>query len=170
SETLHRPQETKFRLSVLPVVHYESVTAVSPTNALPEAPEPAVSSRYLKLWPLISYRREQDDSLLRILDLWPLKRTAAIDRNYTPLWTLYTREEVNGGHAQELLWGLARSRVSADGVQTRSIFPLWQSERDPANDQRRWRLAYGLAGYEREGLKKRFRLLYFLNFNLKDGD
>jgi len=121
--------------------------------------------RTAKLWPLASYRREDDHSRFRMLSLWPRRDPPSIERNWAPLWTLYRRERVGEAVEHELLWGLFRRRRDADGGRSLSLFPLLQSSR--ATESRRWSLFYGLIGYERDGLQKRVRLLYFLKFGRK---
>ena len=147
---------------IMPIVSYASKTKKTED---PQA-DGDVFSRYFKLWPLISYRREDTTSLLRVLALWPLKHTPAIERNWAPLWSLYSRERVGDGVDSELLWGLYRHRRNRTDRRL-SIFPLLQSasshiENEPP--RRRWSFLYGLIGYEREGLHKQFRMLYFIKF------
>jgi hypothetical protein len=103
---------------------------------------------------------------LRVLALWPLKHTPAVERNWAPLWSLYSRERVGDGIESELLWGLYRHQRRNDSRRL-SLFPLLQSSSSRIENEtplRRWSLLYGLIGYRREGLHKQFRMLYFLKF------
>ena len=148
------------RFRAVPLVYYESQTRPSGEDATLSD----VFSRYFKLWPLVSYRREDENSRFRMLALWPLKQTPGIERNWAPLWSLYARERVGEATESELLWGLYRHRCDADGSRL-SVFPLLQTAATKERDgDRRWSLFYGLLGYERSGTKKQFRLLYFLKF------
>ena len=158
------PTATVRRFQALPLVFYESRHALQPVadGGSPRPAQARAEARYFKLWPLVSYRREGDDSQLRALALWPLKQTPGIERNWAPLWSLYSRERAGDVRQTELLWGMVRHRRSGT-ARTLSVFPLLQAASDKAAASRSWSLLYGLAGYERDGLHKSFRLLYFLH-------
>ncbi|MBT3192926.1 MAG: hypothetical protein HN341_10260 [Verrucomicrobia bacterium] len=156
----------RFRLA--PLVHYESKTD---KDVDLEASD-AVSSRYFKLWPLMSYRREKDASRFRMLAISPLKQVPGIERSWAPIWSLFTRERVGSATETELLWGMYRRRRAASDRRM-SIFPVLQTASSTAagDTQRSWSILYGLVGYKREGLHKQFRLLYFLKFGkLQQGE
>lgn len=145
------------RFRVLPFVFSEKT--LRETEA--EAAAPECLSRYFKLWPLLSYRREDETSRFRILALWPLKHTPGTERNWAPLWSLYRRDSQGETVESELLWGLYRHRRDTGRRET-SLFPLWQMETVEGPPwQRSWSLLYGLLGYAREGLHKQLRMLYF---------
>lgn len=158
------PTQTVRRFQAIPLVYYESKHERLPADSegVRAEREEAVA-RYFKLWPLIAYRREADYSLFRTLALWPLKQTPAVERNWAPLWSLYTRERAGKAFYSEFLWGLYRHRRSESSRQL-SVFPLLQTAGNTARQATSWSLLYGLAGYEREGLHKTYRLLYFLKF------
>ena len=99
-----------------------------------------VASRYWKLWPLMSWERQGDETLFRFLELWPLRNTAGIERNWAPFWTFYRREKSRETISHNVLWGLYR-----------------QSKGD---DVREWSLLKGLAAYKRDGSGRSFRLLF----------
>ena len=152
------------RFRIVPLVYYASKAHPSLS---PDEPD-AVFSRYFKLWPLVSYRREEDTSRLRLLALWPMKHTAGIERNWAPLWSLYSRERVGMATESEFLWGLYRRRRTEES-RSMSVFPLLQTSSSTADEGRRsWSLLYGLIGYKREGLRKQLRMLYFLKFGRLD--
>ena len=148
---------------VVPVWQHEVVRSEAGEGVAGEA-----VARYWKLWPLCSYRRAEGDSRFRALALWPGHDAAAIERNLAPLWSLYTRERRDGVSENELLWGLFRTRQEADGSRKGGLFPLlsWarsgEGEAGPA--RRRWSVLGGLLGYEREDLRKTFKVLYFFTF------
>lgn len=123
-----------------------------------------VFSRYIKVWPLFSYRRDHDASRLRLLDLWPARESAPVERNLAPLWTVFSRVRTQDVREDELLWGLYRRRADATGGRSMSIFPLFNSKRSGDGKERSWSILKGLLGYERDGLRKRYRLLYFIRF------
>lgn len=125
----------------------------------------AKSGRFFKLWPLASYQREDDAIRIRMLDLWPGKSLPAIERNYAPLWTLYSHVRMDGASEDELLWGLFRRSNDNQGGRHLSLFPLFSCGKRPADDFREWSLLMGLTGYKREGLLKTYRMLYFFTFS-----
>lgn len=121
----------------------------------------SVDKRYFKLWPLMSYRRDDDASRLRMLDLWPLRDRSSIDKNFAPFWTLYSRSSVDDNHETEFLWGLYRNRQN-ESSRKWSVFPLfsWSSSDGDAGSLE-WKFLMGLFGYKRDDLQKSYRLLYF---------
>jgi len=160
-----QPKQIVNHFRALPLVYYESTYERLPAG---EAGDDAVRverkkalARYFKLWPLFSYRREADHSLLRTLALWPLKHTPGIERNWAPLWSLYTRERAGDVRESELLWGLYRQRRTATQRDV-SVFPLLRTHRDHTCASRSWSLLYGLVGMEKKGEQRTWRLLYIL--------
>jgi hypothetical protein len=163
-ERVTRRDETLHRLMALPVFYSERVETVPPEHD----GEPEVRSRYWKIWPVVSWRREPEASRLRLLALWPLKQTPAIERNYAPLWSLYTRTRAGDTVEDELLWGLWRRRAEADGDGSWSLFPLLAARRDPARDTRELSALCGLVRTRREGSHRAWSVLYFLRFGPTD--
>jgi hypothetical protein len=100
-------------------------------------------SRYWRLWPLMSWRREENLSRFRMLELWPVKDSAPIERNWAPLWTLYKRTNVEGLIRKEVCWF------------------AWHSEKDVAADHTEWSLLKGLLSYKKEGGARSGRVLWF---------
>lgn len=124
---------------------------------------PTPSRRLHKLWPVYSYRRIGEDSRLRVPELWPFAEAAAVERNWAPFWSLYLRTRHGGNTDTELLWGLYRSQRREDGSRFRSLFPVFETERE-GPDSRSWSVLKGLVGGERSGSQRSFRLLYFFRF------
>lgn len=157
------------RLSVVPLIWYETKSASSPVSSSSRrimsepGPRREVIDRYFKLWPLMSYCREGEAAHFRMLDLWPTKRLDPVERNMAPFWTLYSHERVGDTREDELLWGLFRYRRNGKGLRKLSLFPLISTDR--SIDRREWSFLLGLAGYKREGLRKTYRLLYFIKFS-----
>jgi hypothetical protein len=149
------------QLAVFPFVFHERVSQAAPqAEAAVE-----VSARYVKLWPLMSYRREADVSRLRLLELWPLKHTAPIERNLAPLWTLYSRVSTPALLEHELLWGLFRYRREGEESKHVSLFPLFSKSRcDGDAKQRQWSFLLGLLGHEQDSERSTWRVLWFLTF------
>jgi hypothetical protein len=122
--------------------------------------------RNMKVWPLFNYQRMERSSRLRVLDLWPFKSARSVDRNYSSLWTIYSHSRVENKKEDKILWGLFRWRRDNNGNKDLRLFPLYSDNKKTLDDTntRKWNILYGLLGYEREGLQKKFRLLYFLKF------
>ena len=166
-----RPREVLTRFRALPFWYYENVQTRAPAGETPDGDrlprdEGASLSRYMRLWPLGMYRREKELSVVRVPDLWPLRQTPGIERNWAPLWTLYRRERSEDRRLSEVLWGMFRWERTPE-VRDVRLFPLLESrEKD---DTRRWRFLYGLLGYEREDLQKTYQLLYFLRIRRGGG-
>ena len=127
----------------------------------------AVTTRKEKVWPLGSYRREGDVARTRLLDLWPLMDTPAVERNYAPLWSLYRGLRKGGARDRELLWGLYRDLERGEGERFRGVFPIWD---DWAEDGRAgWNVLKGLVGVERDADGgQALRLLWFLRLGGDD--
>jgi len=101
-------------------------------------------SSYWKIWPLMSWQREGDVSRFRLLELWPIKNTAPIERNWAPLWTLYKRTNSEGIVRKDVLWF------------------AWHSEKELSADRTEWSLLKGLLSYKREADARSLRIFYFL--------
>lgn len=134
------------------------------TGAVPE-----MVGRHNKLWPLYTYRRDGEASMLRVPDLWPFGHAASIERNWSPLWSLYTRERNGENVDHEVLWGLYRNIKRADDQRYVSLFPFFDYKRDGQVDQpaKSWNIFKGLIGYERKGETKSLRLLYLIRFGIE---
>ncbi len=123
-------------------------------------------SKQLKVWPLVSYWKDEDRSLFRAPSLWPFRDYKAIERNYAPFWTLYSRASWGAVTEDELLWGLFRYRRSDEGESHLSLFPLFSVSREENNKGREWSFLKGLVGYERTEGRKALRFLYFFKVGL----
>ncbi len=101
-----------------------------------------VSTRYWKLWPLMSWERNEAGSRFRTLEFWPLRNTPGIERNWAAYWTLYRRvekyDDEKVGH--HLLWGLYRQTKGPEDFE--------------------WSLLKGLAGYKKTETSRSFRILF----------
>jgi len=111
--------------------------------ASPEAERTEISN-YWKLWPLMSWQNEGSVSRFRMLELWPIKDAAPIERNWAPLWTLYKRTTVDGVVRKDILWF------------------AWHSEKEPEAERKEWSLLKGLLAYKKQGDARSMRFLYFL--------
>jgi len=117
----------------------------------------------LKIWPLFSYVGDVDAKRFSMLSLFPYRDYDAIDRNYSPLWTIYTHASFKDRREDELLWGLVSLRQSASEEKF-SLFPLISVAREKKNNEFTWSFLKGLIAREKTGAKRQFRLLYFIRF------
>ena len=161
-ERTERAQTVFHRWAALPLLQVESETPRRPREG---ALEP--SKRYVRLWPLASYERIGAERRWRAPVLMPFRDPPPVDRNWTPLWTLFERTAVGDRADTEILWGVFRRQYrGAEGCRT-SIFPLveWSVRRDPtgaAPPTRSWSMLKGLIGYERSGEQRALRVLYWI--------
>ncbi len=125
------------RRRLVPLFTYESEVG---TKATDEHEVDEVFSRYWKLWPLMSWERNEDASRFRLLELWPLRNTPGIERNWAPWWTLYKRTASDDETGHHVLWGLYR--------QTRTP------------ERFEWSLLKGFAGYKKSGDSRTVRVLF----------
>ncbi len=77
---------------------------------------------YRRFWPVASYAEEKDSASLRILDIWPMRRTEPVERNWSALWTLFSYDETAKGHSWDFLWGMLRGSGSEAGSDGRFAF------------------------------------------------
>ena len=117
----------------------------------------------LKIWPLFSYVRDTDKSRFAMLSLFPYRDYDAIERNYGPLWTIYTHSSFKDKREDELFWGLIRLRQSASEERF-SLFPLISVEREKKSGEFSWSFLKGLIAREKASGEWKIRLLYFLRF------
>jgi hypothetical protein len=125
-----------------------------------------VTDRHVSVWPLLSYQRTGEETKrVRVVDLWPFRDTAPIERNLSPLWTVYRYERTPRGRENELLWGVARWGSLTNGTVSGSVFPLasWAHDRT-ADSYREWDFLKGMIGYQRNETGKTWRVLYVLRW------
>ena len=150
---------THFRL--FPFVYSESDRSVAAVTN--------VTHRYVSVWPLVSYDRTKNETKrVRIPDLWPFRDTPPIERNLSPLWTVYGYERTPMGRENKILWGMARWGVESNGISYGSVFPLasWGHE-SRKNTERDWEFLKGLLGYRRDESGKAWRALYMIHWRTK---
>jgi hypothetical protein len=156
-ERIRRDTGPITRTMLVPFYYYERDQSQSP------------ETRYWKIWPLISYQREGRTSRIRMLELWPLRDTPPVERNYAPLWTILTYSRLDNARETEFLWGLYRHR--RDSAHRRlSLFPLvdWERRKD-SSSATSWSILKGLIGYGRTDEERMIQLLYFLKFGVGEG-
>ncbi|MDA0322622.1 MAG: hypothetical protein O2923_07905 [Verrucomicrobia bacterium] len=157
-ERIRRDTGSLTRTMLVPFYYYERDQSQSP------------ETRYWKIWPLLSYQRSGHASRIRMLELWPLRDTPPIERNYSPLWTLLRYERLEDARETEFLWGFYRHRRDVGGHRKMSLFPFvdWERREDPS-PKCSWSILKGLIGYGRTDEERMFRLLYFLRFGVGEG-
>ncbi len=99
-----------------------------------------VSSRYWKIWPLMSWERKHQNSRFRTLELWPLRNTLGIEYNWAPYWSLYKRINTDGEVSHHILWGLYRQEKSSEQFE--------------------WSLLKGFVGYKKTDTHRSYRILF----------
>ncbi|MEY4384907.1 MAG: hypothetical protein RLY20_190 [Verrucomicrobiota bacterium] len=92
------------------------------------------AARRVDQWPLFSYRKDFDGSTrfqaLALLE--PVLKGKSIERNYSPLWSLWRSEKnaTNSATSQSLLWNLYRHQTLGDGSsKTSFLLGLFQHKR-----------------------------------------
>jgi hypothetical protein len=148
----------------VPLVYYCRRTVRTETGEVPPANDPR-EGVFFRLWPLLSHERNGDVSRTRLLSLWPGSDVGSIERNYAPLWTLYSSVRDPKVRESEFLWGLYRHRKDVDGARRVQVFPLFAAGgRSGVDGHREFSILKGLFGYQRHGMQREYRLLYLLNF------
>jgi hypothetical protein len=85
-----------------------------------------------------------------MLEFWPLKNSAPVERNGAPLWTLYKRTNTEGVVRKDVLWF------------------AWHSESDSAAERKEWSLLKGLLAYKRSPDARSVRLLYIVRLGKEE--
>ncbi len=99
----------------------------------PDAGDAPVTDRYRRVWPLFSWQRGAAGSQVRVPELTLFRRSAAIERNWAPLWSLFVRRErADGARVTDLLWGLAAWGHDADGRRFLQLLWALRFRGDPA--------------------------------------
>ncbi len=69
-----------------------------------------------RFWPFGSYTNDKGAVSVRALDIWPQRRMQVIERNWSPLWTLFNYDETADGSSWswDVLWGMLRRSESRE--------------------------------------------------------
>ncbi|MBL9134824.1 MAG: hypothetical protein JNK85_03105 [Verrucomicrobiales bacterium] len=99
------------------------------------------TARRIDSWPLFSWTRDPDGNRrLQVLSVVePFRRGLGIERNWSPLWSIW-RDERSGtsdARSQSLLWNLYRRDKTPESTKSSLLFGLVQYEKTSAG--RRWR-------------------------------
>jgi len=115
-------------------------------------PAKGTMARRRDFWPFFLWRRDHngDERLQALALLEPfLAGNKSIERNYSPLWSVWRSEKKGGGAArsQSLLWNLWRRETKPNGdKQASALFGLVQTR--ATADGRRWRFFHWPWGRE----------------------
>jgi hypothetical protein len=139
SERTEQAHLTKTRRMALPF--FFSERGYLKEEGVPKDKQEMISN-YWKIWPLVSWQREGRTSRFRFLELWPIKNSAPIERNWSPLWTLFKRTHKEDVVRSELLWF------------------LWQSEHRENDQSREYSLLKGLFSYKKSPAGGKIRLFW----------
>lgn len=121
-------------------------------------------SCYRQLWPLFVARKDGDRRLFRLPTLWPGLQPG-VERNWSPLWTIYQRREISRHVAVDAAWGIWRFRRAPDGSHAARLWPLAEWSRGQETSE--WSLLGGLVGFGREPGGGKIRLAYLWNIPLE---
>jgi len=83
---------------------------------------------YRKVWPFWSSTDRDGRCETRILDLWPYRNMAPIDRNWAPFWTLFHSVETKTEKHWDFLWGLVFGNTGATGEKSWGINPFYRTK------------------------------------------
>ncbi len=163
--------EVMHRFLLLPVYYSETKRerSLAPDPSAP-VPRGELTANYQKIWPLVSYWRDEDETRFRMLDVWPLKHTPSIERNYAPFWTLISNVRRGVSSDTEVVWGMYRRQRRGEDRTYTSVFPLFNYKRDDRSEEeiRRWSVLKGLIGYERHGTRRRYTLMYVIRWGQRE--
>jgi len=147
SEREEEPGLVKTRRMAVPVFSIER--SFRHQEGSPDEEQIEVSN-YWRIWPLMSWQREGETSRFRMLELWPVKNSPPLERNWTPLWTLYKRTNTDGVVRKDVLWF------------------AWHSEREQIAERKEWSLLKGLLAYKRDAEARSVRFLYFVHLGKEE--
>ncbi len=132
-------------------------------EAAPEKPA-VLEQNFKQLWPVWSFQREQDKSRLAVLALWPRRAPDGVNRNYAPLWTLYSRETQGAEIRHEALWGWWKLAYNAPQPMRWSLAPFAEYHREDANGGWYLSIGKGLLAWGRADGEKKCRALWFFKW------
>lgn len=106
----------------MPFYFHRESCLIPPSNT--PAPIKCTNS-YTRLWPLFSHRAASGvGTHVRVPELSLWSKSEQVERNWAPLWSLYTfRRKASGAYCNDLLWGLLSWGRNDDGGAIFSL--LW---------------------------------------------
>lgn len=165
--TVNKGDEVFRRFNALPLWYSHEYRLRAESGGDPGA----VTRRYAKLWPLVSFQKDGEVRRWRSLELWPRKFDEPIERNFAPFWTLYQRTVVGDALETEALWGVFRHHRKGRKERYLSLFPLLQYRRvgDENPEHHSFSLFKGLFRYEEKKSLRSWRFLYVFRFGNENG-
>lgn len=107
-------------------------------------PETGKAARRIDSWPFFSWTRDPEgkERLQAFSIMEPLRRGAGLERNWSPLWSVWRQEwdPSEGAESQSLLWNLYRRDSRPELTKGSLLFGLVQYQTSSAG--RRWRWFY----------------------------
>jgi hypothetical protein len=118
------------------------------------------STRRIDAWPLMRYDRDREGTVvfqaLALLEAM-LPRNEWIERNYSPLWALYTyRANPAGESVHSFLWNLVRHEETQAGRSIEVLGPVLAYQE--VGEDTRFSFLGGLLRYEVKGGERSLRL------------
>jgi len=80
-----------------------------------------------RFWPFASYTETKDSASIRALDIWPQRRMESLERNWSPLWTLFSYDEDKTSFSWDLLWGMLRGSESPSEGSRFAVSPFYDA-------------------------------------------
>ncbi|MCH2174109.1 MAG: hypothetical protein MK193_00080 [Lentisphaeria bacterium] len=117
---------------------------------------------YVRLWPIFSKQSNTKGFFsFRFLDFSPSRDIPALERNWVPIWTLFSIEEDENFKHKELLWGLWQSHYEKKKeVYSNRVFLLYDFEKKSQENSFNFQLFKGLLGFGKKKGKRTFKLLW----------
>ena len=119
---------------------------------------------YRRFWPFASYAEKGDDVKLKVLDIWPQRDFKVIDRNWSPLWTIYEYDGNKDGFAWDFLWGLVRHHENKNGSRF-SLAPFYNASWKDGEERTEREIFFGILCFSPEDDRESStRLFWSLDF------
>jgi hypothetical protein len=152
-ETVRRPGAAASRLYVNPILYRERREASEATR--------------FTFWPLAGWRRDGSNAFLRLPELNPFQGHAAVERNWAPLWSLYTLRRSAAGTENELLWGTLRWGRAAPAAPYFQLGPLFRCQRTERGVD--WAVLEGLLGRQPGADRGRWSVFWWTRSSDRSG-
>ena len=128
--------------------------------------EAKLKDQHIRFWPFYSYSKRNGHTLHKILDIWPQRDHPTIERNFSPLWHLYTSYHDEQKSRHDFLWGLYQQEKYLKIERSRSsLFPFYEFDSVAPEKKSDWNIFKGLIGREtRKNGNKAWRLLWIFSW------
>jgi len=122
------------------------------------------TSTYRQLWPLVRFSRVGKQGRVCFPTLWPGPTPMPIERNYAPLWRLYTRRDEGDLRRNDLLWGLVEWSTRNSRIEEAGLFPFFHCRRSRARGTATLSVFGGVYHRESGSEGVRHRLFWFVEW------